>query len=60
MRNFPGLPNGISGKELAKAIYAQALRFGAEIIVGADMVSARREPDDTIEITLVRQPHFVL
>ena len=53
IENFPGFPNGISGKELAEAIYAQALRFGAEIIVGANMVSARREPDDTIEITLV-------
>ena len=40
IENFPGFPNGISGKELAEAIYAQALRFGAEIIVGADMVSA--------------------
>ena len=57
IENFPGFPNGISGKELAEAIYAQALRFGAEIIVGADMVSARREPDDTIEITLVNGSH---
>lgn len=53
IENFPGFPNGISGKDLAEAIYAQALRFGAEIVVGADMVSARRGPDDTIEITLV-------
>ena len=38
IENFPGFPNGISGKDLAEAIYAQALRFGAEIVVGADMV----------------------
>ena len=57
IENFPGFPNGISGKELAEAIYAQALRFGAEIIVGADMVSARKAPDDTIEITLVNGSH---
>ena len=57
IENFPGFPNGISGKELAEAVYAQALRFGAEIIVGADMVSARREPDGTIEITLVNGSH---
>ena len=57
IENFPGFPEGISGKELAEAIYAQALRFGAEIVVGADMVSARREPDGTIGITLVNGSH---
>src|SRR5262245_44923899 len=53
IENFPGFPHGVSGRELAEAIYAQALRFGAEIVVGADMVEARREPDGKIGITLV-------
>jgi thioredoxin reductase (NADPH) len=53
IENFPGFPHGVTGKELAEAAYAQALRFGAEIVVGADMVQARREPHGRIGITLV-------
>jgi len=53
IENFPGFPHGVSGRELAEAIYAQALRFGAELVVGADMVEARRESDGKIGITLV-------
>ena len=53
IENFPGFPAGISGRELAEAAYEQALRFGAEIVVGSDVVSARTEEDGALALGLV-------
>jgi len=53
IENFPGFPTGISGRELAEAAYEQALRFGAEIVVGSDVVSARSEEDGALALSLV-------
>jgi len=42
IENYLGFPEGVSGAELADAAHRQALRFGAEILVGVEVV--RGEP----------------
>jgi thioredoxin reductase (NADPH) len=40
IENYPGFVHGISGAELASSIHAQASRLGAEILIGAELVTA--------------------
>lgn len=37
IENYPGFPDGISGAELAESTYQQAIRLGAENLVGAEL-----------------------
>jgi thioredoxin reductase (NADPH) len=53
IENYPGFPNGLSGQELAEAAHEQAVRFGAEIVVGSDTVMGGIDEDGTIAIELV-------
>ncbi len=46
IENYLGFPTGISGQELASKAYAQALKFGAEILIarGAANLACDRKP----------------
>jgi thioredoxin reductase (NADPH) len=45
LENYPGFPQGISGADLAAAIHEQAIRFGAEILIGVEL--SQVEPGHT-------------
>jgi thioredoxin reductase (NADPH) len=52
IENYLGFPNGVSGAELAAAAHEQALRFGAEILIGVEVVQGERRPDPPRRIEL--------
>jgi thioredoxin reductase (NADPH) len=52
IENYPGFPRGVSGAELTGGAHEQALGFGAEILVGVELVRARPVPDGSFELEL--------
>ena len=52
IENYPGFPQGVSGAELTSGAHQQALRFGAEILVGVEIIRAEPKPDGSFELTL--------
>ncbi len=52
IENYLGFPNGLSGAELASAAHEQALRFGAEILVGVEVVRGEPRPGEPARIEL--------
>lgn len=53
IENYPGFPDGISGSKFAERALRQAIRLGAEVLVGCDFVSIGPEPDGTFRLVLV-------
>jgi thioredoxin reductase (NADPH) len=52
IENYPGFEQGISGAELAASIHAQASRLGAEILIGAELITAApTERGFTVDLT---------
>ena len=58
IENYPGFPQGVSGAELATGAHQQALRFGAEILVGVDINRAEPKPDGSIDLSLSGGGHL--
>lgn len=52
IENYPGFPQGITGNELARLTHDQAVRLGAEIVVGSEMVDGWPEADGSIAFEL--------
>ena len=53
IENYLGFPHGISGAELAASAYEQAVRLGAEFLVGVSLRNIRHQHDWTnVEVDL--------
>jgi thioredoxin reductase (NADPH) len=53
IENYPGFPDGVSGGKFAEDALRQAIRLGAEVIIGCNFVSIGQDSDGTFRIGLV-------
>jgi thioredoxin reductase (NADPH) len=53
IENYPGFPDGVSGSAFAEGALRQAIRLGAEVLVGCDFVSIGPESDGIFRLVLV-------
>jgi thioredoxin reductase (NADPH) len=58
IENYLGFPDGLSGAELAAAAHEQALRFGAEIVVGVEVLRGEPRPGAPARIELSNGSDF--
>jgi thioredoxin reductase (NADPH) len=52
IENYPGFPQGVSGAELTGGAHEQALRFGAEILPGVELLRTHPLADGTKQLEL--------
>jgi thioredoxin reductase (NADPH) len=52
IENYPGFPHGISGADLTRGAHEQTLRFGAELLLGTEIVRTHPRPDGKQELEL--------
>ncbi len=52
IENYPGFPQGISGADLTRGAHQQALRFGAEILTGVEILRTEPQPDGRVLLEL--------
>jgi thioredoxin reductase (NADPH) len=50
IRDHPGFPVGILGKELSRMLFMQAKNAGAEIKCGEEVLKIEKEADNTLEV----------
>jgi thioredoxin reductase (NADPH) len=50
IRDHPGFPVGILGKELSRMLFMQAKNAGAEIKCGEEVLKIEKEEDNTLEV----------
>jgi thioredoxin reductase (NADPH) len=52
IENYPGFPQGVSGADLTRGAHEQALRFGAEVLTGVEILRTHPRPDGPQELEL--------
>jgi len=57
IRDHPGFPVGILGKELSRMLFIQAKNAGAEIKLGEEVLEIERKEDDLIEVRTVQDKY---
>jgi thioredoxin reductase (NADPH) len=57
IRDHPGFPVGVLGKELSRMLFIQAKNAGAEIKLGEEVLEIERKEDDLVEVRTVQDKY---